>query len=375
MSYREDWQTLWRHTDAFELVNSDGGRIAVVPQFQARVMTSSFSEDAPGHGWINHDLIASGEQTPHMNAVGGEERFWMGPEGGQFSIFFAEGDSFDLQHWQTPAFIDSIPWRVVERSETATTCVFDGSVTNFSGTTFEVAIRRQIQILGRNEAAARLKCEIPEGVQVVGHESVNQATNSGENAWTRDTGLLSIWILSMMQHSSQCTVALPYVEGDESELGPIVNDAYFGKVPDDRLRVGNGLILFKADGQHRSKIGVTPQRAKPLMASWDPSCSLLTIAKYTLPQPAQDYVNSMWEIQEEPYSGDAINSYNDGPPEPGAKPIGPFYELESSSPALELEPGESAEHVHATMHFTGGEADLEKVAQSVLGFSLRELSL
>jgi len=29
-------------------------------------------------GWINRELIASGRLQPHMNAFGGEDRFWMG---------------------------------------------------------------------------------------------------------------------------------------------------------------------------------------------------------------------------------------------------------------------------------------------------------
>jgi hypothetical protein len=41
--------------------------------------------------WVNRALIASGKIAQHMNAVGGEDRIWLGPEGGQFSIFFAPG--------------------------------------------------------------------------------------------------------------------------------------------------------------------------------------------------------------------------------------------------------------------------------------------
>ena len=32
-----------------------------------------------------------------MNGFGGEDRFWLGPEGGQFSIFFKKDDPFDLE--------------------------------------------------------------------------------------------------------------------------------------------------------------------------------------------------------------------------------------------------------------------------------------
>jgi len=76
-------------------------------------------------------------------------------------------------------------------------------------------------------------------------------------------------------------------------------------------------------------------------------------------------VNSQWKIQEHPYGGDAANSYNDGPPAPGEKPMGPFYELESSSPAAALAPGQTLEHVHRTIHLKGDEKDLDAVARVV----------
>ena len=50
-----------------------------------------------------------------------------------------------------------------------------------------------------------------------------------------------------------------------------------------------------------------------------------------------------------PYSGDALNSYNDGPLEDGSQ-MGPFYELETSSPAAALKPGESITHSQITIH-------------------------
>ena len=32
-----------------------------------------------------------------MNVFGGEDRFWLGPEGGQFALYFKAGDPFDLR--------------------------------------------------------------------------------------------------------------------------------------------------------------------------------------------------------------------------------------------------------------------------------------
>ena len=100
---------------------------------------------------------------------------------------------------------------------------------------------------------------------------------------------------------------------------------------------------------------------------------VLTLVELTIPMGAHDYVNSMWQLQDEPFAGDVVNSYNDGPPEPGAKPLGPFYELESSSPALELGPGEFREHVHRTAHFVGDDAALDPLARAALGVGIAEI--
>jgi hypothetical protein len=68
-----------------------------------------------------------------------------------------------------------------------------------------------------------------------------------------------------------------------------------------------------------------------------------------------------------------MNSYNDGPPEPGAKPLGPFYELETSSPALFLKPGESYTHTQTTVHFTGPRESLDAIAKHKFGVGLETI--
>ena len=114
--------------------------------------------------------------------------------------------------------------------------------------------------------------------------------------------MLSIWILSMMNASDQTTVAVPFLkDGDTARLGPVVTDDYFGKVPADRLKIGNGLLLFKADANHRSKIGISPKRALPLLGSFDAVNNVLTIAQFSLHPGVADYVNSLWKIQDNPF--------------------------------------------------------------------------
>ena len=157
-------------------------------------------------------------------------------------------------------------------------------------------------------------------------------------------------------------------------LGKIVNDDYFGKVPAERLKIGEGVLFFAADGQFRSKIGLNPQRSTPLCGSYDAARGVLTLVQYNQPAAeVTDYVNSKWELQKQPYAGDVINAYNDGPAEAGAEPLGPFYELETSSPALPLASGASGTHIQTTFHFEGNREGLDLIAQQTLGVSLAEI--
>jgi hypothetical protein len=308
-----------------------------------------------------------------MNVFGGEDRFWLGPEGGQYALFFKRGDPFDLDHWQVPAPLDWGSWEVSDQTATAVRFHQRMTLTNYSGTPMEVDVDRTVRLLSGGDVATALGTSPGAAVRTVAFESSNTVINAGSAPWQPQSGLVSVWILGMFNPSSESTIALPYVPGPESTLGPVVNDAYFGRVPADRLVVGRSAILFRGDGQYRSKIGLSPSRALPTVGSYDALGRTLTLVQYTRPADAVTYVNSMWEIQREPYKGDVINSYNDGPPAPGQAPLGPFFELETSSPALDLLPAQRYTHVHRTFHLVGPEAELDRIARATINVGLDEL--
>jgi hypothetical protein len=375
-NFGEDVQFLSEHVEPLVVLGKDprGPRVAVVPAYQGRVMTSTASGDeGTSYGWINYEHIASGENSPHINVYGGEERFWLGPEGGQYSIFFPPGAEFTLEHWQTPALIDTQSFQVVRADDRQVVFRRDDELTNYSQTHFKIRIERHVALLTREEIADKLQLEVP-NAPIVAYETRNRLTNMGTQAWSKQDGLLSIWLLGMYKHGPQTTVVVPFNAGDESDLGPIVNDEYFGKVPADRLKIADGVLFFSGDGQYRSKIGLNPRRAKNRCGSYDAARGVLTCVAYNQPGPeVVDYVNSMWQIQQHPYAGDVINSYNDGPPAPDAKPLGPFYELETSSPALALKPGETYEHVQLTCHVEAAPEVLDPLAKRLFGVSLDEI--
>ncbi len=375
VTFGEDVAFLKKHTEVIVLSDAAGKcKAAVLPKLQGRIITSTAAGDSGlSFGWINRDLVASGKTVEHMNPYGGEDRFWLGPEGGQYSIFFKKGAPFDLEHWFTPAPIDTDSFDTLEKSGARIAMRKMMKLENYSGTKFDIQADREVRLLDYMEAVAALGARPAAAVKMVAFESDNRVTNMGRAPWLPETGLLSIWILGMFNPSDAMTIVIPFQTGPDKELGPVVNDAYFGKVPEDRLKTKNGVIYFKGDGKCRSKIGLSPKRAKPVAGSYDAKNGVLTIIKYDKPAGAPAYVNSMWEIQKEPYSGDALNSYNDGPPAPGAKPMGPFYELESSSPAAALKPGEKTFHKHTTFHLQGTEAELDPVSKAVLGIGIADI--
>jgi hypothetical protein len=375
-NFSDDLQFLQAHTDVLVLRAPDSPALVVVSGgLQGRVMTSTArGMNGRSFGWINRPLFESGDTLEHMNAFGGEERFWLGPEGGQYSIFFKKGDPFDLDHWQTPRLIDLDSYSLRESTDHRAVFEKDASLTNYSGFRFNFRIERTIEMLSKTEIRQNLGLPDALDLPVVGYQTNNQLINTGSEDWKEETGLLSIWLLGMYNPSESTTVIIPYYEGEESDFGPVVNDTYFGKVPEDRLKMKDNVIYFKGDGKYRSKIGLSPARAKNVCGSYDTENQLLTIVQYSKPEGMNRYVNSLWEIQEEPYRGDVINSYNDGPPEPGKSPLGPFYELETSSPALALKKGESDIHIQRTYHFEGEEAMLDQIMQQILGVSVQQVN-
>jgi hypothetical protein len=374
-AFGDDTAFLKRHTEVIVLSDATGSaKVAVAPAWQGRVMTSTSEGNAGyGFGWINRDLIESGKILPHMNAFGGEDRFWMGPEGGQFSVFFAKGAKFEFSNWFTPAIFDTLPFAVSSRSSDNVTFDTKFSLTNYSGTNFEIEVRRGIKILATSEAWEKLGVRPEKDVSLVAYETDNTITNVGKRAWSKATGLLSVWILGMYNPSPSTTIVVPIRAGPESELGVKVTSDYFGAIPTERLVVRENVVFLAADGKYRSKIGISPRRSRAILGSYDGENNVLTIVQFNQPADVTDYVNSLWKLQADPFRGDAENAYNDGPATPGAKPMGPFCELESSSPAAALSPGESLTHVRRTTHLTGERPALDRMAQAALGVSLDQI--
>jgi len=341
----------------------------VVADYQGRVMTSTADGDSGNsYGWLNYALIKSGENKPHMNAFGGEDRFWLSPEGGQFSVYFEKGKPFTYENWQTPAVIDSESYEIVVSDSSSVKFRKTAKLENHSGVKLNLLIERQVKMLSKKEILDLLSVTGLENVKATGYTSENTITNTG-NDWKRETGVLGIWILGMFKPSPKTTIIAPFSK--EQAVKPLLTSNYFGAIPTDRLTTEDSAVMLKADGKFRSKIGLSPKSAKNMAGSFDAEKGILTIICYDL-NPDGEYPKSTWQTHKDPFGGDVLNAYNDGPLEDGSQ-MGPFYELESSSSVEVLKKNQKLSHRHSTFHFEGDKTALNRIAVNVLGVDLESV--
>lgn len=366
-AFQDDVDFLRRYGRVEVLQSTEGAVIAVSPLYQGRVITSATAPQGTSLGWINRNFIESGQSGTPFDNYGGEDRFWLGPEAGQFGFYFPPESSFTLASWQVPDALQAGEWRVEVQDTRSITFRHEFRLANYSGFPFHFRVERTIRLLSDDAIRDRFGIEPEAPTLWVAFESENSVTNLGGDEWTREEGLPSIWILGQFPPFGTTDVILPFT--GPSDPSP-VNDRYFGDVPSDRLQIRHNYVLFRCDGQFRSKIGIGPGHARPIIGAYSPALPLLTLVTYTLPEQPGDYVNSLWEHQEEPYQGDVVHSYNDGPTEPGAPSLGGFYELETSSPALSLAPGETATHFHRTLHLLDSAEALDRITRETLGASI-----
>jgi hypothetical protein len=367
-AFKHDLDFLKKYDTGLVLLRTGDEEVIVSPKYQGKVFTSSAAGDGgASFGWVHYKAFSTTDT--HINAYGGEDRLWLGPEGGRFSLFFHPGAKMEFANWKTPAAFDTEPWQIASRSDSAVALKKEMALENYAGTPLQLRVDRTITILSNDRIASILGIQTAD-VEAVGYSTINTLTNTGQIAWTDSTGMPCLWLLDMFNPSPTTTIVVPYTTAAGDSGKPATTD-YFGEIASDRIQFIDGTLFFKADGNSRGKLGIHPTRAKPVAGSYDAAQHVLTIISFDV-DPQARYLNQEWNTVKPPFSGDAVNSYNDGPLAGGGQ-MGPFYELESVSPAAALTPGQALAHHHAVFHFTGNEEQLDAISRKLLGVSIERI--
>lgn len=375
-SYKEgtfgyDLSFLKQHDSIVVLKSDENSQVIISPKYQAKVFTSTATGDEGlSFGWVNYKAFTAPVDA-HMNAYGGENRFWLGPEGGKFSLFFKPGAQMVFDNWKTPAPIDTESWNVTNKNPTSVAMQKEMKLTNYKGTEMQLVVDRTINILDRQQINNNIGIALDTAVKAVGYKTVNVITNKGADAWTEATGMPCMWILDMFKPTSATVIVVPFKNAAGQPFNKVATTNYFGEIPAERLKHTDDILYFKADGKSRGKLGIVPGKAKPVAGSYDAENKVLTVIMFDV-EPESKYLNQEWNTTKPSFSGDAVNAYNDGPLADGSQ-MGPFYEIESVSPAAFLKPNQSLSHNHSVFHFTGSEPALDNISKKLFGVTLEEI--
>lgn len=352
--------------DAIVFTGEGGSKVLVSPRLQGRIMTTKVGS-VESVGFVSVKTIEEGENHPNFNNFGGQDRLWLGPEAGQFGIYFEPGVELTRENWTVPADFDKGPFQVEKRNDGMALLTRDISVKNYSGTSFQVKAAREVGIILSGQMSKDLGVELPEGVSYAGSYSDNKITNTGDTKWDKEKGLVNIWILGQLEPGPKTVIIAPFKPGQGQ---PYRDEPYFGKIPEDRLKLLENALLLRADANKEGKVGIPQNRTTGIAGSFDFIQNLLVVVKFDVPKEAALYANSSWEKkQAEPYSGDLFQTYNSnrsGTPDQRYA----FYELESVSPSVELGPGESVRQRHETHCFQGDYVSLRGLAWKILAVDL-----
>jgi uncharacterized protein DUF6786 len=338
-SFLEEAGFLEKHAGGRLMLSGTGGFVYSA-NLQGRVMTSSLDLSEPGLGFLNRSVIENPPEAGPFINYGGEDRFWIGPEGSRFSLYFDPGDPMDVERWRVPTELNTGIFEEVGLGKLQRHV----RLKNVAGSVFEMRVERSIHAPKRAEVE-ELVGELPSGTYWTAFRTQTRVINRGESAWTRAGGLPCIWIVGMFHPGSQAMAILPFrTDRTDPDDGPAVRTDYFEPLNERRFRMAEDFALFRTDAKLRSKVGILRNRARNVMAAFDPDTQVFTLVVFTPVVENAPYVDEQWTADGDPFYGDVVNAYSHGGPEK-------FFELESSSPALELEPGEGYTHTVTTLHF------------------------
>jgi uncharacterized protein len=353
-----DAKFLTDNADVVVLELPSGGRVAVSPKLSGRVMTSAFSDKEPGFGLINRELIGKPPVARGFNNFGGEDRLWLAPEGGPYGLYFDAGAKQELANWYVPLAMDGGPRTVAAKDATSVTFRDRIQMKNVKNVAFDLTIERRVELLDREALEALLGVPFKKEMRFVAFRTTNTLKNESKSALPEE-GLIAPWILGQFKPSAVNTVLLPF-----KGAADVIKKDYFGVVPEDRLKLeltaDGGVARFKADGQMRTKIGVSAAGALGWLGAWDAQRGVLTLVNHSLPPAGAVVPDCNWiDPNPKAKSGDVATSYNHGQ-EPR------FFELESIGPVMPAQPGGAVTHVQTTIHLTGDLGTLAALAAKLL---------
>jgi len=330
MSYHDALNYLVQKTSVMELYDQLGGRVAVCPEWNGRVMTSTCGGlDGDSFGFINVRAI----DTDRYNDFGGEDQWTLSPLIHSYGIDSINAHHAVLQH----------PLRMADAN----------------GVSVECHLTREIFLLNRFQASEMFDDAVAEAlkmsdVSVVGFYTENTVrTQERASIASRQRGMFNA-----SPHAAVIVPAPPISFAPEPFS---VDIDYLGGAPHGRIRYLSNALLFRADGQRQCQVTMPFATAPPVFGAIERRSGTLTLWTYDLPDHDQD-------------KNDVIRIYNPGRIQGEELDWATYYEMNCFSAARELVPEYPLTSSQCTLHINADNAVLDALIRQIFGVTLGKVS-
>ena len=332
MSYYDALHYLAQKTSVIELYDQLGGRVAVCPEWNGRVMTSTCEGlDGDGFGFVNAAAI----DDDRYENFGGEDQWTISPLIHSYSVESVKESHAVLQR--------TLP------------------MNDANGAHVDFHLSRSISLLNRKRIGTFFGDAVADAldmgnVSIVGYCTEN-SVRSQEKAWVASR-------LRGMFHASPHTCVIVCTQ-PENEFAsdtltslPVEID-YQGGSPHGRIRHLPQALLLRADGHGRCQVTVPFSTSPPIFGAVEIRFGTLTLWTFELPDDSEENL---------------IRIHNPGEAHSDAFGLITHYEINCFSAAQKLHPEDSLTYAHCTLHMSAANAVLDDLIQQIFSVSLKDIS-
>ena len=214
MSYGETREFLAKHTELVELTNGEGARVAICPRVARPRDDLHLRRHArPQFRFRQRRVHHRRKARPALQQLRGRRAPVALAGGRAVQPLVRPGKPQNLDNWFTPPAFNEGAWKVVSAANEPLRHGHDDEASKRLGTQFHLDVSRGVRLLGTSDLKQMLgesaaKKIAAAGVKSVAYETDNRLTNRGADM-TREKGLVSIWILGMMNCGPEPSSSFP----------------------------------------------------------------------------------------------------------------------------------------------------------------------
>ena len=330
MSYHDALNYLAQQTSVMELYDQLGGRVAICPEWNGKIMTSTCDGlDGDSFGCINVHAI----DTESFDDFGGEDQWSISPL----------IHSFAVENIQANQAVLKRPLQVADAN----------------GVPVELALSRTISLLSRKKIGLLFGDAVADSLE---QEDVSAVGFRTENTVQSQEQTCVASRLRGMFNASPNTVIILAVPPEDFETGQTsVLIDYLGSSPHCRIRYLSQTMLIRADGRKPCQITVPFPDSPPMIGAFELRFGTLTLWTFDLPNDSEDH--------------DVLRIYNYGHPHIGEElDWAAYYETNCFSAPQELQPDNSLTYHQCTLHLNAENHVLGDLVQQIFGVSLEDVS-